>query len=1111
MKTITEYLNKALFRGALSLIAVMLAAPAFAQDEVLEEEEAAEGVKARRVMVEKEKYDLVSIKGIVYDEATRKPLSGIQVKTLGNIRYSAMSDEDGTFTIRVPRFATSLFVHSPEYSSQQVALPSDTTHRVVIYMLSDKFAPMYADRTRYTAVGEFTAKADHAVTIDQELQAQLGADIRSIGRSATPAIGNNMFIRGINSINGSQQPLIIVDGVEMDMQFEREMLHNGNVNNMLANIMPSDIDKVTVLKNATALYGARGANGVILIDTKRGHSMATRIDANVSAGISLKPQLPTMMNAAQYRLYATEMIGTIDGMRTNMPSLNFLNDDPNGYYYHWYHNDTDWSKDVYRTAVTQNYSVNVQGGDDAGMYNLSVGYVTSESTAKRNGFDRMNVRFNTDINIIPILDTKFNLSINRTTNNLRDDGALEDFTSATPTSPTFLSLIKSPLLAPYQWNIYLNGGAGGFSSLLSNADDIFDALEVGNTSLANPLGILNEGDGIGKNRAENTNFRAMIEPTLKLGRYFRLTSLFSYQLNRNSQRYFRPNTVVPSFKIANLGTVYSKVATLFSKENNVLSNTHLDFNRIFGSHTVNAFVGFRYNIFSFDSDIIKTDYTDGTISNKTPHVSVNPNYYFAVGGDNDQWKQMQWYGNVDYNYQNRYFLTLSLLGEGNSRFGADADGALKLFDVAWALFPSVQAGWVLTNEKWFPRNLGVDYLRVNAGYDLSGNDGINNLAARTVYTVVKYNNVANGLKLTSIGNDKLKWETTSKLNLGFEANMLHNRLSVGFDYFLHKTSDMLTYKTFSDQISGINRYLTNGGEMQNEGFEARLSMKPIVTKSWGLEIGASVGHYKNEVTKLPDGAYTSSIYGTDNIITQVGSPVALFYGYKSEGVFSSEAAASTAHNGTDYLYMKDAAANDVAFHAGDVHFTDVDGDGYIGQLNTKAIDDPDRVVIGDPNPDIYGNIFANLNWKNLKLSLVFNYSLGNDVFNYQRMLLNSGSNFWNQQVATTNHWRYEGQETTMPRIAYGDPMQNNRFSDRWIEDGSYLRLKTLNLSYRLPVNSTWLQGLTVFGEATNLFTLTKYLGSDPETSVAYGAMYQGIDAGYIAQGRAFTLGLKINL
>jgi hypothetical protein len=462
-----------------------------------------------------------------------------------------------------------------------------------------------------------------------------------------------------------------------------------------------------------------------------------------------------------------------------------------------------------------------------------------------------------------------------------------------------------------------------------------------------------------------------------------------------------------------------------------------------------------------------------------------------------------WYGNVDYNYMNRYFATLTLTAEGNSRFGENA-GGLKLAGINWAIFPSVQLGWILTNENWFPKNKGINYLRINAGFDMSGNDDISNYAARTSLSTVKFNYRATGLQLTNIGNDKIKWETSRKFNVGLESFLLNNRVGVNFNYFFNKTVDLLTLMTFENPIGGINNYWTNGGELENSGFELTVTGKPIATKDWHVELGASIGHYVNKVTKLPNGNYTTSVYGDHNILTSVGNPVGLFYGYKTEGIFRDNAEALAAgKNG--YLYMEDNAGNTNNFLAGDVHFVDLNDDGKISEA--------DKTVIGNPNPDIYGNIFAMVNWKHLTLNIGFNYSLGNDVYNYQRSVLNSGSTFYNQQVAEVGHWRYEGQVAELPRLAFDDPLGNNRFSDRWIEDGSYLRLKTLNLTYNVPVPGswTWLQGLSIWAQANNLLTFTKYLGSDPEFSIGNSVLYQGIDCGNLAQGRSFTFGVKINL
>ena len=1119
--TFFDILQQQSLRLSLCCLAVGFCTSAMAQD--VTEDDGSAGFNAPKRAAVKDKNHLISVSGVVFDNATKTPLAGARIQVLGNEKYTAMSNAEGKFTIKLPDFASALYVSAPRHMSQQVGInANDTKQTVRISMLSDKFRTMYGNYTDYTAKASTSVRGGNAV-IDEDIERVLGADVRSIQRSGSIDGGASMFIRGLNSLNANAQPLIIIDGVEMDMQQERTVLHIGRAMNMLSTLSPEDIENVTVLKNATALYGSRGANGVIIIETKRGHSMATRIDANISAGITLKPRQFSMMNGDQWRTYATEMLGTISALRkpeNRDITFNFLDDNPDRYYYPIYHNNTDWQDEVYRTAITQNYSINVQGGDDIGMYNLSVGYLDSKSPIKESNFDRLNVRFNTDIKILWNLETKFDMSFSRTNNTLFDNGFASDLGASTITSPTALSLIKSPLCTPYQYNKHV----GGFTSLLSSYDDLFAPLSqavYGNSygySLANPVAILQVANGDNKNKVENTFFNVHIAPKYIFSDRLSVTTAFSYYLNRNSQRYYRPTEGVPPFEVAGLGTVFNKTQSLFAKETNILSDTHADWNNKYGAHSINATLGFRYTYFSYDGSDASTDYKSAQ-NDKNPFVSADTNSgYPGIGGANDVWKNMQWYASADYDYQNRYFATVSLLAEANSRFGENASGALKAFGTQWAIFPSVQLGWVMSNENWFPKNNIVNYLRVNAGFDISGNDGIDNYAALTSFNAIRFNGDAIGVQLTNIGNDKIKWETTNKFNFGFQANMLNNRVGVNFNYFIHKTNDLLTLVNFSTPISGINNYWTNGGKLENKGFEATVTGKPIVAKNLSLEIGASVGHYKNEVTALPersftdgakhfsDGTYVKSVYGDNNIIVAKGNPAGLFYGYQThEYVFATDAEAAKA--GKDgYLYMLDESGNKEYFKAGDVHFVDQNNDG--------VIDENDKVVIGDPNPDIYGNIFATLNYKNFTLDLGFNYSLGNDVYNYQRSILNSGSTFYNQQVKELSHWRYEGQVTALPRLAYGDPKGNNRFSDRWIEDGSYLRLKNVRLTYKINIPEawqSWLQGLSVWGEAQNVFTLTKYTGIDPEFSAGNSVFYQGIDCGTIAQSRAFVLGVKINL
>lgn len=322
---------------------------------------------------------------------------------------------------------------------------------------------------------------------------------------------------------------------------------------------------------------------------------------------------------------------------------------------------------------------------------------------------------------------------------------------------------------------------------------------------------------------------------------------------------------------------------------------------------------------------------------------------------------------------------------------------------------------------------------------------------------------------------------------------------------------------------------TNEGELSNIGAEVSLNAVLLNTKDWKWQAGFSLGHYKNEIKELPSTdvirlynldengqragiyktikGYTSSVYGQDNVLTATGYAAGVFYGYKTKGVFSSDAEASTAGKYGYLKYPTGVTGNPSRdFKAGDVHFVDVNGDGWISEA--------DMVKIGDPNPDIYGNIFTSLSWKHFTLDVNFKYSLGNDIYNYQRAQLEQGNTVWNQTTALVNRWTYDGQKTDVPRVmstTSDEWVNNERFSDRWIEDGSYLKLKKVRLTYKLPLSLSWLQGITVFGEVNNVFTISKYLGEDPEVSVGNSVLYQGIDAGYLPQSFNCNFGVTLNL
>ena len=1054
-----------------------------------------------------QKEELEEIVGEVIDAASKEPLAGVRVEALGNNRYTAMTKPDGTFSIKLPKHVVSLYVSTLGYES--VIIKARQNKKISVALYDEKYSSYVKNGFDVSSVGEATVDISTSTTLETEIQKQLGAQVRTVTRSGTIGIGGLMMMQGINTINSSAQPLIVLDGVIQDLQDSYSAMHDGFFNNTLAAIDVNDIEKITVLNNATAIYGSKGANGVILIDTKRGHSMATRIDAQAFGSFTMAPRLPQMMNAEQYRVYANELTGGSDWKASQ---LTFLSDDQSRFYYKTYHNETDWSDYVYRNAWAQNYRVNVQGGDDAAMYNFSLGFADGASTIKSNDFNRLNIRFNTDVNLAKILKTRFDISYSRVVRDLRDDGIREDLSSGPMVAPGFLALIKSPFLSPYAYN-----NAGQLTEALSEADD-FAAWDrgyiySGNDSYANPLSIFEYGDGNNKNNQEYTVFNVTIAPELKLGKSWTISTLFNYTLHRTSEKYFRPMTGTPNFFISGVGYSASEVRSFFSKEEEIYNDTRINWGKKFGNHNIDAFGGFRFSNFAYDSSFASSHNTG---SDKLPDISNGATNHAKTDGAYDIWRNMSYYANVDYNFRHKYFLQGSLAAETSSRFGRQTEDGIKVAGVCWGLFPSLQAGWLVSSEPFFNVNL-IDHLKLTAGVDWSGNDNISNSAAFCYHENIKYSSTLMGLVLGNIENQSIQWETTRRFNVGLDLIALNNRLRLTGNFFHNVTNNLLTLKEL-DPLAGIKYAWSNGGSMSNTGAYASVNVKAINTKNWKWELGASIGTYKNVITNLPDQTivnekwtekdgelrgFTSDIYN-GTILTAVNHSAGVFFGYETDGVFATTADAWDAEKGDWRLKTQDVNTGvETPLEAGDVKFVDQNKDGLINVH--------DRVIIGNPNPDIYGNINSNLMFKNFSLSATFNYSVGNDVYNYQRALLESGSSFYNQTVAVTNRWKVEGHKTDIPKATYGDPKGNNRFSDRWIEDGSYIRLKDVTLSYKIPVSASWLQGLMVWASGTNLWTFSKYLGSDPEFSFSNNVLYQGIDNGLLGQGRSFHLGVKINL
>ena len=1028
-----------------------------------------------------------TVTGQVVDAATKKPLVGVIVAAYDNDKYSAMTDEEGRYTLKVPDYVSSVQMRIDGYNFQQCAIADGVANG---YLYNEAFTEFYKRKTDAIQSSEASGFDNTAeVSIDPFIAQRLGADVRSVARGGNVGLGNTLLMAGINSLNSNVQPLVVVDDVIMDMEYNRTTLHDGYFNNMLANLNVNDIESVQVLKNGTAIYGAKGANGVILIKTKRNKSMATKIDVTINGRYELIPRLPKMMGAEDYRLYATELLAN---KTLSLGQMKFLNNDPTYFYYNQYHNNTDWTDQVYKNAFSQNYGINVQGGDDIASYNLSVGYSLANSTLKKNDYSRFNMRLNTDINIAKGLDVRFDASYSDVDRSLFDDGAPASVLSGVITSPGFIALAKSPFLSPYAYD-----NAGNPSHYLAEADDYLEGMFQGRGRLANPASILEFGDGNNRNSLGNRLIVFAITPKYEFNKHLTLSEHFALSLVNTNENYYLPIQGTPTFIVDGLdetSVLNNLVMSQASSLTAIQSDTRLAWKNQFGAHQLGLMGGLRYLNSAYK---LTSQSGYNTPNDKAPKMNSSLSFK-DTGGANDKTSDIIWYALGNYNYAQRYYLNAGISAHASSRFGTEADG-LKMAGVVWGLFPSVEGSWVISNEEWFSSLKPVNYLRLNVGFDMTGNDDIDYTASRSYFVSRRMlNSSATGIVIGNIGNTELKWESTSRITAGIEGNFFNNRLNLRFNFFKSWTSNLLSLQQLA-WASGLDANWSNDGKLENTGFDVHAAVKVLNLKDFRWEVGASVGHYKNKVTALPDNdrTFETDLYGA-TIQTKVGQPAGLFYGYETNGVYSTTDVANA-----DAKYLVKDNGDKVFFKAGDMNFVDRDGN--------HVIDANDRTVIGDPNPDIYGNIHTTASWKNLTLTAVFNYSLGNDIFNYQRMLLEGGTYFLNQTTAMKSRWTTEGQQTAYPRAEYNDPMGNSRFSDRWIEDGSYLRMSNLTLSYYLPIQSTYLQGITIFGNVTNLFTITKYLGSDPDCAIAGSILTQGIDRGLLGQGRSFSLGVNINL
>jgi TonB-dependent starch-binding outer membrane protein SusC len=896
------------------------------------------------------------------------------------------------------------------------------------------------------------------VSVDALLQGQ-STGLQVVNTSGAPGSGALTIIRGSSTLNAGSLPLYIVDGVPVKVnRFSNSLTRNAD-NNPLADINPQDIASITVLKDAqaTAIYGMRGANGVIIINTTAGTAGKTYLDFSGYTGIMQAPEKVPVLNPDQYRAYIIEKEvarGLTQAEIDNGVGRYLLLSTPANQVER-YNNNTDWQDMVLRNGFLNNYHLNLRGGDAIAKYSLNIGYTNQTGVIENTDFSRFSTRFNLDYKVGRKLSFLNSLSYTRTDRTLKDEG------NSFNTNPLYLAALKSPTLTAFQQNV-----AG---------EDLRDLDSADYAGRSNPYSVIN------RMRNENNTNRIsgkiigqyVFSPNLKLqmgiaADYFRL-----------DEARFRPSAgFLPEGYIIRASSE-GKSTELMLLNENILTYTKALKG---GKHAISAFVGNAIQMTSQDAKAARA--VNSTSDEFSSINTSDPLSIDSIYSSSPSWKLLSFFGNAQYTLENKYIFSASLRADGSSRF---AEGN------RWGYFPSVAAAWRIGAEPFLQHNRLINDLKLRASYGITGNQEVGYYNAYNALIAAPYSNYSS-VRFGILGNPDFKWEETKQFNAGMDMELLSGRLGVSLDFYVKKTSNLFNVIKLPG-ISGFESYAVSEGSVRNRGIEISVSSN-VLKGALTWQAGLVATYNQNRVLSLPDKLDAEITYGDYSGIVQVGSAIGAFYGYNATGVYASNAHVNL-KNGEDDLNP---------FRGGDIIFEDVDKNGII--------DEKDRKVIGNTNPDLFGGFSNIFSYKNFDLTVFVDFASGNEVYNAQRASLESMSTYDNQSTTINNRWRNDGDVTDMPRLLHGDPVGNTRFSSRWLEDGSYVRFKAVTFGYNLPLKG-YLKGVfknaRVLLSAQNLYTFTRYRGYSPEAGSINNTVTYGADYANIPQLKTFVLGVRLGL
>ena len=965
----------------------------------------------------------VKVGGQVLDQ-NQEPLIGATVRVVGANSVGAVTDLDGRFSLEADKNAK-LEISYIGFKTQEVKASPDT--KVVLREEMNTLGEFVAIGYAYIRRGDVTTAVSSISAADLDTRPIVSAASGMQGKAAglmisqangQPGSSPTIRVRGTTSLNGSNDPLYVVDGVPVD-----------NIDFL----SPDDIDNMQVLKDASsaAIYGSRAANGVIIINTKQGKNGVAKVSFNAHYTFNGVRDNQDPLNTTQYEDLINDM------NEEGVLSLNL----PKGLT-----DQTDWKKEVYRTGHVQDYQASVTNGNDKLRYYLSGGYTGEDGVIRSSSFKRYNVRGSIDNDVNKWLN--INASVNYADYTYKGTGIISGTTASRG------GVIPSILATPTYASIWDPENPGQFYNNFygANADS--------------PL------ENIARTENNKNQYNKLLmtgKATIMLLPELKYTSSLSFDRNQGiSTNFLDPHKTREGRNQNGTGYDGRQASTVWTFDNTI------DWKKKFGLHDFDVMLGSSWTHSKWSQNYINaSDYANDDIRTLNGANKISWN---GTGSSASEWGIMSYFARVQYNWNSTYMITFNLRADGSSRLAPGHK---------WGYFPSFSGAWRMSNEKFMKNIKWINDLKIRGGWGQTGNQsGLGDYAYLAMYNFNRIQWWESGNERavptrtqSSLANPDLTWETTTQTDLGFDLTFLNNRLTLYGDWYYKKTTDLIMNMTLPAGSAAATSLARNGGSIVNKGMEFTIKSHNL-TGAFKWDTDFNISFNRNELKSL---SLTPVYWGArtnDNVNQYVvrnapGQPLGSFWGYICDGVNPE---------------------------TGDLIYRDVNGDGEVSSS--------DRTYIGDPNPDFTFGLTNTFTYKGFSLSILLQGSVGNDIYNVSRMESEGMFNSNNQDTGVLRRWRIPGQITDVPRVGF-----NQQNSSYYIEDGSYLRVKDISLSYDIPkaaISKIHLTRLTPYVSFTNLITWTGYSGRDPEVNQAGNSgSVQGIDWGTYPLCRSFAMGVKV--